>query len=98
MQINISGQNVELTDALKSFIEEKFQKLDRHLNSITQVHVVLHVGKVDQTAEATVNTKGQQLFASSAGEDLYAAIDTLIDKLDKQAIKHKEKTQDHNGK
>lgn len=95
MQINISGQNIDVTDALKQFIEDKMVRIERHFQDITNAHVMLNVEKNRHTAEATLNTKGAQIFAESTSDDMYAAIDTLVDKLDRQAIKHKEKMKNH---
>jgi putative sigma-54 modulation protein len=95
MNIKITGNHVDTGDALKTFIEEKMLKLERHVKPIQQVHVILHLDKNQHRAEATVNLKGAQLFAESSGENMYAAIDTLLDKLDRQAIKHKEKSHGH---
>lgn len=95
MQIKITGNHVDTGETLRSFIEEKLLRIERHVKPIQQVHVILHVDKTQHRAEATVNLRGAQLFAESVGENMYAAIDTLIDKLDRQAIKHKEKMKDH---
>lgn len=98
MQVKITGKHVDTGDTLRNFIEEKMLRLERHVKPIQQVHVILHLEKNGHRAEATVNLKGAQLFAESMGEDMYAAIDTLIDKLDRQAIKHKEKMKGHHGR
>lgn len=95
MQINITGHRLEVTPALRAFAEEKFNKLERHSDHITAIHVVFDVEKLRQIAEATVYVAKGELHASSEAEDLYAAIDTLIDKLDRQLIKHKEKIRKH---
>jgi putative sigma-54 modulation protein len=95
MQINLTGHHVDITDSLRNFVHEKFQKLERHFDHITNVHVILSVEKLRQIAEAKVNVNGGELFANSESEDMYAAIDALIDKLDRQVIKHKEKMTRH---
>lgn len=98
MQLSISGHHVDLTESLNTYIEQKFQKLDRHYDHITQVHVVVNVEKMLHLAEATAHISGGELFASASADDMYAAIDSLVDKLDRQLIKHKEKTTArHNG-
>lgn len=94
MQINISGHHIEITEAMRAYVLEKFEKLERHFEHITSIHVILEVEKNRQTAEATVHIKGGELFADATKEDLYAAIDMLIDKLDRQILKHKEKNLD----
>jgi putative sigma-54 modulation protein len=98
MQINITGHHVELTDALRNYVNEKLTKLERHFDHVTNVHVILTVEKQNQKAEATVHVSGQDLFAQNETQDMYASIDGLIDKLDRQIIKHKEKISDHNQK
>ncbi len=91
MQINLTGHHVDITESLRNFVHEKFEKLERHFDHINNVHVVLSVEKLRQIAEAKVHVNGGELFANSEDEDMYAAIDALIDKLDRQVIKHKEK-------
>jgi putative sigma-54 modulation protein len=91
MQLNISGHHVDVTEALKTYTSEKLGKLERHYDHITNVHVVLSVEKMRQRAEATMHVSGAELFADADSEDMYAAIDMLTDKLDRQLIKHKEK-------
>jgi len=99
MQLNISGHHVDVTDALKSYVEEKLQKLERHYDHITNAHVILTVEKLQQRAEATVHISGAEVFADADCQDMYAAIDKLTDKLDRQILKHKEKVQDrHHGR
>ena len=95
MQINITGHRLEVTPAIRTFTEEKLNKLERHFDQITSIHVVFDVEKLRQIAEATVLVAKGELHASSESEDLYTAIDALIDKLDRQLIKHKEKIRKH---
>lgn len=91
MQINITGHRMDVTPAIRAFTEEKFQKLERHFDHITAIHVVFDVEKLRQIAEATIHVSKGELHASAESEDLYAAIDSLIDKLNRQLMKHKEK-------
>lgn len=95
MQINLTGHHVDITDSLREYVDNKFAKLERHFDHITNVHVILNVEKLTQKAEATVHLSGAELFATSEHEDMYAAIDGLIDKLDRQVVKHKEKIKRH---
>lgn len=95
MQINITGHRLDVTTSLRNFTEEKFDKLERHFDHITKINVIFDVEKLRQIAEATVYVAGGELHASSESEDMYAAIDALIDKLDRQLIKHKEKIRNH---
>lgn len=91
MQVNITGHHIEVTEALRNYVNEKFQRLERHFENVINSHVILSVEKLVQKAEATVHVNGAKLFAEEEHTDLYAAIDGLIDKLDRQTIKYKEK-------
>ena len=91
MQINLSGHHIEITDPMRDFVNSKFAKLERHFEQINNVQVTLTVEKLKQIAEAKLNVNGGELFANSEHDDMYAAIDLLMDKLDRQLIKHKEK-------
>jgi putative sigma-54 modulation protein len=97
MQINISGHHVEVTQALKDYVHTKVEKLERHFDNITNVQVTLTVENHTQKAEATMHAAGVELHAHSDVDDdnMYAAIDGLADKLDRQLLKHKEKTTSH---
>lgn len=95
MQINLTGHHVEVTESLREYVHCKFSKLERHFEHINNVHVVLNVEKLQQIAEATLHLTGGEVFATSSHEDMYAAIDSMIGKLDRQVIKHKEKQQRH---
>ncbi|AEA96984.1 ribosome hibernation promoting factor [Alteromonas macleodii] len=95
MQINLTGHHVEITDSLRNYVDTKFSKLERHFDHISNVHVILNVEKLNQKAEATVHLSGAEVFASSENTDMYAAIDSMVDKLDRQVIKHKEKLKKH---
>jgi len=94
MQLNISGHHVELTPALKDYVSEKFERLERHFDHISNCQVTLEVDKVRQIAEATLHVVGGEIHAKAETEDMYAAIDGLVDKLDRQILKHKEKNVD----
>jgi putative sigma-54 modulation protein len=91
MQINISGHHIELTPALKEYAEEKIQRLEHHFDQITRSDITLTVEKSVQKAECTIHVSGSDLHASAENENMYAAIDSLSDKLDRQLLKHKEK-------
>ncbi|MDT8424884.1 MAG: ribosome-associated translation inhibitor RaiA [Methyloprofundus sp.] len=93
MQVSITGHHVEVTEAMKQHVEEKIGKLKRHFDNVTDVHVILTVEKLEQKAEATVQISGATLFADDVQDNMYTAIDNMVDKLDRQIIKHKEKTQ-----
>jgi putative sigma-54 modulation protein len=92
MQINVSGHHVDVTPALRDYVNSKLSKLQRHFDNITNTDVTLTVEKLIQKAEASVHVAGADLFAACESDDMYAAIDLMTDKLDRQLIKHKEKT------
>lgn len=91
MQINLTGHHVDITDSLRGYVNEKFQRLERHFDHINNVHVILSIEKLRQIAEATMHINGGEIFANSEDADMYASLDSLVDKLDRQLIKHKEK-------
>ena len=91
MQVNISGHKLDVTDALRDYIGEKLSRLERHFDKITNVQIILEVEKLKQKIEATLHIAGGEVVANAEHEDMYAAIDLLADKLDRQLIKHKEK-------
>jgi len=95
MQINLTGHHVDVTESLKGYVHNKFERLTRHFDHVLDIHVILSVEKLRQKAEATLHVNGTKVFADSVHEDMYAAIDGLIDKLDRQVLKHKEKKRDH---
>jgi putative sigma-54 modulation protein len=95
MQLDVSGHHVDVSPALRSYVRTKFERLERHFDIATHAHVILTVEKLDRKAEATVHVSGGNLFADAVDADMYAAIDALADKLDRQLKRHKEKLTDH---
>ncbi len=95
MQVSLTGHHVDITDALRNYVDSKLERLERHFDQVIDVHVILTVEKLRRKAEATIHVNGANVFADSVHEDMYAAIDGLIDKLDRQVIKHKEKRSNH---
>ena len=95
MQMTISGHHLDVTDPIREYVTNKLSKLERHYEQITSTTVLLTVEKLRQKAEATVHVSGAELFATAEHADMYAAIDALADKLDRQIIKHKEKHRGH---
>lgn len=95
MQLNITGHHVEVTPALRAYVTEKMQRLTRHFDQVVSINVIMKVEKLEQLAEATVNAGGRQLFATDTDSDMYAAIDGLIDKLDKQVRRLKGRLREH---
>jgi putative sigma-54 modulation protein len=96
MQVSVSGHHIEVTDALKTYVETKLDRLERHFDQITNIHVILSVEKLRQKAESTIRVSGGEIYADAEEDDLYAAIDSMTDKLDRQLIKKKEKISDRN--
>jgi putative sigma-54 modulation protein len=94
MQINVSGHHVDVTASLRNYVVTKLDKLERHFDKITHMNVILSIEKQRQKAESTVYITGGEIYAEAESEDLYAAIDALTDKLDRQLIKQKEKISD----
>jgi putative sigma-54 modulation protein len=95
MQLNITGHHVDVTPALHDYVTSKIDKLTRHFDNITNTHVTLSVDKLQHKAEANMHVGGANLFANCVEKDMYAAIDMLTDKLDRQLLKHKEKVRAH---
>lgn len=95
MQLNLTGHHLDITDSMRDYVNEKIQKLERHFDKVTNTHVILTTESQNFKAEATVNMSGNNIYAECIEEDMYAAIDGLIDKLDRQVKKHKEKITNH---
>ncbi len=95
MQISLTGHHVDITEALRSYVDSKLERLERHFDHVAKVHVVLSVEKLRQKAEATLHVNGADIFADCVEEDMYAAIDGLVDKVDRQLKKHKERNTNH---
>lgn len=95
MKINLTGHHVDITNSLREYVNTKFLKLERHFDQISNVYVVLTIEKINQIAEATVHLKGAEVHATANNQDMYASIDALVDKLDRQILKHKGKTAKH---
>ncbi len=98
MQINLTGHQIDITDSLRSYVNEKMEKLERHFDKVSNTHVILEIENLNHKAEATVHMSGNDIFADAVADDMYAAIDALVDKLDRQVKKHKEKLKDHHHK
>ena len=100
MNLTISGHHLEVTPALRGYVTTKLERISRHFDQVVDIkvlHTVDNLKEKDlrQKAECNVHVKGRDLFAESAHADLYAAVDELADKLDRQVLRYKDKTQDH---
>ena len=98
MQITVTGHHIDITPALRNSVEEKLGKIERHFDIVTDAHVILTVEKLRHKAEAKVQYRGGTIFADAVEQDMYAAIDSLIDKLDRRVKKSKEKMTDHHAR
>jgi len=100
MNLTISGHHLEVTPALRGYVTQKLDRIMRHFDQVVDVRVLLSVEKQKekegrQRAECNIHVKGNDLFAESASQDLYAAVDDLVDKLDRQVVRHKDRIQNH---
>jgi len=95
MQLSISGHHLDITDAIKQHSEEKLVKIKHHFDHVININMILGIEKDMQIAEATIHVSGADLFAKAVSSNLYTSIDQMINKLDAQIRKHKEKLNDH---
>ncbi len=100
MNLTISGHHLEVTPALRTYVTSKLDRISRHFDQVVDIKVLLTVDKLKekdlrQRAECNIHVKGRDLFAESSHADLYAAVDELADKLDRQVLRYKDKTQEH---
>ncbi len=98
MQLTLTGHHIDLSPALREYVDAKLARLERHFDNMTDVHCVLTVEKLLHKAEATIQLSGIRIHADSVEQNMYAAIDGLVDKLDRQVKKHKEKITDHHAR
>ncbi len=98
MQLNVTGHHVDIASPLRNYVVSKLEKIERHFDLVSDVHCILTVEKLRHKAEATVSVNGGKIYADSTEEDMYAAIDGLVDKLDRQVKKYKEKLADHHAR
>ena len=98
MQLDVTGHHVEITEALRSYVTSKLDKVGRHFDLVQDAHCVLTVEKLRHRAETTINVSGGKIHAEATEEDMYAAIDSMADKIERRVRKHKEKTVDHRAR
>jgi len=91
MNLNVSGHHVDVTPAILSYVRAKLERISRHFDHVIDAHVILTVDKIRQKAECTLHVRGKDLHCESEEDDLYAAIDLLADKLDRQVLRYKDK-------
>lgn len=97
MQLKLTGHHVEVTDSMRAYVEKKLERIVRHFDHVIDVNCVLTVEKLEQKAEATLHVSGADIHADAIDSNMYAAIDSLADKLDRAVKKHKEKRFDHHA-
>ena len=97
MNLNVSGHHLEVTPSLRSYVASKLERVTRHFDHVIDAHVILTVEKLRQKAEVTLHVRGKDLHCESEETDLYAAIDLLADKLDRQVLRYKDKLYDKRG-
>jgi putative sigma-54 modulation protein len=95
MNLHITGHHVQITPAIRDYFSGKIERVTKHFDHVIDVNVIMSVAKLRQKVEATVHVRGRDIFCESTEEDMYAAIDSLVDKLDRTVIKHKEKSLGH---
>ena len=95
MNLHVTGHQLPITPAIRDYVASKLQRITHHFDNVIDVNVIMSVDKLQQKAEATVHVRGRDIFCESRADDLYAAIDDLVDKLDRTIIKHKEKSLAH---
>jgi putative sigma-54 modulation protein len=91
MNLNVSGHHLEITPAIRGYVQAKLERVTRHFDHVIDAHVILSVDKLRQKAEVTLRVRGKDLYCESEENDLYAAIDLMIDKLDRQVLKYKDR-------
>lgn len=94
MNLTITGHHLEITPAIRDYVNAKLERITRHFDHLIDVNVTLTVEKLVQKIEANLHVRGKDIHAQAEDLDMYAAIDSLADKLDRQVIKHKEKNGD----
>ncbi|HJV07624.1 MAG TPA: ribosome-associated translation inhibitor RaiA [Chromobacteriaceae bacterium] len=97
MNLKITGLRLEVTPSLREYVETKLERVTRHVDNVVGISVTLSVDKLVQKAEVNVHLAGKDVHVEATDADMYAAIDALVDKLDRQVLKHKEKQGEHRG-
>jgi ribosome hibernation promoting factor len=95
MNLILTGHHLDITPAIRAYVIGKLERVTRHFDHVIDVNVVLCVDKLQRIVEANVHVRGKEIHAESVDPDMYAAIDALADKLDRQVVKHKEKLTNH---
>ena len=97
MRLHLSGHHVEVTPALRSYVERKLGRIVRRFDRVIEVQCTLTVDKLRHRAESVVFVRGSTIHASAEADDMYAAIDALADKITRRVRKRKERAGDHHA-
>ena len=92
MNLHLTGHHLEITPAIRGYVSSKLERITHHFDHVIDVNVILSVERLESRIEASVHLSGKEIFCESSAADMYAAIDGLVDKLDRTIIKHKEKS------
>jgi putative sigma-54 modulation protein len=95
MNLIIQGHHLEVTPALREYVSSKLARIRRHFDHVIEADVLLSVDKLQHKAEVTLRVRGNSLHAEAVDGDMYAAVDNLIDKLDRQVLRHKDRVKNH---
>jgi len=95
MNLNLTGHHIQITPAIREYTASKLQRITNHFDYVIDINVIMSIEKLNQKVEASVHVRGKDIFCESTDTDMYAAIDSLVDKLDRTIIKHKERNLDH---
>ena len=95
MNLHLTGHQLEITPAIRDYVANKLARITHHFDHVIDVNVILSVDKLQQKIEVNVHVRGRDIFCESIDSDMYAAIDSLVDKLDRTIIKHKERNREH---
>jgi putative sigma-54 modulation protein len=91
MNLTVSGRHFDVTPPIREYVEQKLLRITRHFDHVIDLHVILSVEKAAQKAEVELHVRGKDIFVAVENSDMYAAVDALVDKLDRQVVRHKEK-------
>lgn len=95
MNLSITGRNLEVSPAIREYVTTKMARVARHFDNVIDTQVILSIERLKHHAQSTMLVRGKEIHCEADDENLYAAIDLLVDKIDRQVIKYKNKVQNH---
>jgi len=98
MQLNLTGHHIDITPPLREYVTSKMSRIQQHFDQISRIHCILTVEKLQHKAEATIDVRGAKVYADATADDMYAAIDSMTDKINRRIRRHKEKQTDHHAR